>query len=100
MNHSLPEYDWPRLLSHQKESGLSLVDYCSVHKISLDSVRLNSPPIKSNFIEAKVVRQIPDRICQVSTAPQVITLNTLAGQLTFPETISPNVLVNVIRGLS
>ncbi len=100
MNHSLPEYDWLRLLTHQKESGLSLVDYCSIHNISLDSVRLNTPPTKSNFIEAKVIRQEPEPICQVSTVPHVITLNTLAGQLTFPATISSDVLVNVIRSLS
>ena len=100
MNNSLPEYDWPRLLTHQKESGLSLVDYCSVHNISLDSIRLNSPPTKSNFMEAKLIRQVSEPICQIPTAPQVITLNTLAGQLTFPETISSEVLVSVIRGLS
>lgn len=100
MNHSLPEYDWPRLLTHQKESGLSLVDYCSVHNISLDSVRLNTPPTRSHFMEAKLVRQAPEPICQASSAPRVITLNTLAGQLTFPETISSDVLVSVIRGLS
>jgi len=102
MKKSKPKHDWPSLLSYQKESGLNVADFCSVHKISTSSFYLNKQrsSTKSNFVEAKVVRRVSEQVTQVTSSTQVITLITQAGELSFPDTISSDFLVSVIKGLS
>lgn len=96
------QHDWPSLLSYQKESGLSVADFCSINKISPSSFYLNKQrnTTKSNFVEAKVVHHISEQITQTTGITQTISLITKVGELSFPDTISPEFLVSVIKGLS
>ena len=102
MKKSKPKHDWPSIYSYQKESGLSVADFCSLHKISTSSFYLNKQrsSTKSNFVEAKIVHKISEQVTQLTSSAQVITLTTHAGELSFPDTISSDFLVNVIKGLS
>jgi len=99
---SKPKHDSPSIYSYQKESGLSVADFCSLHKISTSSFYLNKQrsSTKSNFVEAKIVHKISEQVTQLTSSAQVITLTTHAGELSFPDTISSDFLVNVIKGLS
>jgi hypothetical protein len=96
------KHDWPSIFDYQKESGLTVAEFCSIHKISTSSFYLNKQRRSSNsqFVEAKVVRQVSEEVTQVTRSEQTITLMTQAGELTFPETISPDFLVSMIKGLS
>jgi len=102
MSKPKPKHDWPSLFSYQKESGLSVADFCSIHKISTSSFYLNKQRSanKSNFVEAKVVRHTSEQVTQTISVAQAITLTTKVGELSFPNTISSDFLVRVIKGLS
>ena len=92
------KHDWPSIFAYQKESGLTVAEFCSIHKISTSSFYLNKQrrSVGNNFVEAKVVRQVT----QVTRSKKTITLITQAGELSFPDSISPDFLVSVIKGLS
>ena len=96
------KFDWPSLFIFQKESGLNVADFCSVHNISTSSFYLNKQrnATKSNFVAAKVVHRVSEKISQITSSAQVITLTTQAGELSFTDTISSDFLVRVIKGLS
>jgi len=102
MSKKKPKHDWPSIYTYQKESGLSVADFCSIHKISTSSFYLNKQrsSTKSNFVEAKVVSRVSEKITQITSSSQAVTLTTVAGELSFPDTISPDFLVSVIKGLS
>ena len=102
MKKPKPKHDWPSLFAYQKESGLTVADFCSVHKISPSSFYLNKQQCstKSDFVEAKVVHRVSEMTSHVTSYAQVITLTTHAGVLSFPDTIPSDFLVNVIKGLS
>ncbi len=96
------KHDWPNIFAYQKESGLTVAEFCSIHKISTSSFYLNKQrrSTGNNFVEAKVVRQISEEVTQVTRPKKAITLITQAGELSFPDSISPDFLVSVIKGLS
>jgi len=102
MSKTQQKHNWPSLLSYQKESGLSVEDFCSINKISTSSLYLSKQQIsdKSNFVEAKVVRRISEQVTQVTKTTQTITLITSAGELSFPETVTSDFLANLVKGLS
>ena len=102
MSKTQQKHNWPSLLSYQKESGLSVADFCSINKISTSSLYLSKQQIsdKSNFVEAKVVRRVSEQISQVTKTTQTITLITSAGELSFPETVTSDFLANLVKGLS
>ncbi len=102
MSNPKPKHDWPSLFSYQKESGLTVADFCSIHKISASSFYLNKQRYEkeNSFVEAKVVHRVSEQVTQVTTSIQAITLTTQAGKLSFPETVTSDFLVNVIKGLS
>jgi hypothetical protein len=102
MSKTKEKHDWPSLFAYQKESGLSVEDFCSINKISISSLYLNKQrsPDKSNFVEAKVVRRISEQVTQVTKTSQTITLITSAGELSFPETVTSDFLANLVKGLS
>ena len=96
------KHDWPSIFDYQKESGLTVAEFCSIHKISSSAFYLNKQrrSTGNNFVEAKVVRQISEEVTQVTRPKKAITLITQAGELSFPDSISPDFLVSVIKGLS
>jgi hypothetical protein len=102
MSKKKQKHDWQSLFLYQKESGLSVADFCSINNISTSSFYLNKQrsPDKSSFVEAKVVRRVSEQVTQITKTTQTITLITPAGKLTFPEIVTSEFLVNVIRGLS
>jgi hypothetical protein len=103
MTKKRAKHNWPDLLAYQKESGLTVADFCSIHKISPSSFYLNKQrSTKDNsFVEAKVVRQVSEEVTQITTrGEQTITLMTQAGELSFPSTISTDFLVRLIKDLS
>jgi hypothetical protein len=79
-----------------------VADLCSINKISPSSFYLNKQrSTKGNsFVEAKVVSRVSEQVTQVTSSAQAITLTTQAGELSLPDTISSDFLVNVIKGLS
>ena len=101
-NTKKAKHDWSSILDYQKESGLTVAEFCSIHKISTSSFYLNKQrrSVGNNFVEAKVVRQISEKVTQATRPKQTITLITQAGELSFPESISSDFLVSVIKGLS
>jgi hypothetical protein len=102
MTRKKSKHDWPSIFTYQKESGLTVAEFCSIHKISTSSFYLNQQrrSSKSNFVEAKVVRQVSTQVTKVSSDERSITLMTKAGELSFPESISPDFLIGLIKGLS
>ena len=102
MTKKRAKHNWPDLLAYQKESGLSVAAFCSIHKISPSSFYLNKQRSSkgNSFVEAKVVRQISEEVTQITYSEQVITLMTQVGELSFPSTTSSDFLVSVIKGLS
>ena len=101
-NTKKAKHDWPSIFDYQKESGLTVAEFCSIHKISTSSFYLNKQrrSTGNNFVEAKVVRQVSEQVTQITSSKQTITLITQAGELSFPNSISPDFLVSVIKGLS
>jgi len=102
MSKTKQKHNWPSLFSYQKESGLSVSDFCSINKISISSLYLNKQrsPDKSNFVEAKVVRRVTEQVTQVTKTTPTITLITSAGELSFPETVTSDFLASLVKGLS
>lgn len=102
MTKKRPKHDWPAIFATQKESGLTISEFCSKHKISSSAFYLNKQrhSTGNNFVEAKVVRQTSEKVMQATRPKQTITLITQAGELSFPESISSDFLVSVIKGLS
>jgi hypothetical protein len=102
MTNKRSKHDWPSIFDYQKESGLTVAEFCSIHKISTSSFYLNKQrrSTGNNFVEAKVVRQVSEQVTQITSSKQTITLITQAGELSFPNSISPDFLVSVIKGLS
>ena len=101
-NTKKAKHDWPSIFDSQKESGLTVSEFCSIHKISTSSFYLNKQrrSTGSKFVEAKVVRQVSEKVTQVTHPKETITLITQIGELSFPESVSPDFLVSVIKGLS
>jgi len=103
MTKKRAKHNWPDLLAYQQESGLTVADFCSIHKISPSSFYLNKQrSTKDNsFVEAKVVRQVSEEVTQITPrCKQTITLITQAGELSFPNSISSDFLIRLIKGLS
>ena len=102
MTKKRSKHDWPSIFDYQKESGLTVAEFCSIHKISTSSFYLNKQRCSTgdNFVEAKVFRQASEQVTQITSSQQTITLITQAGELSFPNSISPDFLVSVIKGLS
>ncbi len=102
MTKKRSNHDWPSIFAYQKESGLTVAEFCSIHKISSSAFYLNKQrrSTGNNFVEAKVVRQVSEQVTQVTRSKKTITLITQAGELSFPDTISSDFLVSVIKGLS
>jgi hypothetical protein len=101
MSKTKSKPDWPNIFKHQKESGLSISDFCSINKISTSSFYLRKQKFaaKNSFVEATVIRHVSEQVTKISSERQVITLATHAGDLSFPESISSDFLVSVIKGL-
>jgi len=102
MSKTKPKNDWSSIFTYQKESGLSIAAFCSINKISTSSFYLNKQQRvkEDNFVEAKVVRRVSEQVTEITSSAQAITLTTQVGELSFPQTISAEFLVNVIKGLS
>lgn len=103
MTKKRAKHNWPDLLAYQQESGLTVADFCSINKISPSSFYLNKQRSSKDkaFVEAKVVRKVSKEVTQVTArSEQAIKLMTKAGELSFPNTVSPDFLVSVIKGLS
>ena len=102
MTQKKSKHDWPSIFTYQKESGLTVSEFCSIHKISTSSFYLNQQRrlSKNNFVEAKVVKQVSEQVTQITSSEGIISLMTKAGELTFSESISTDFLVSVIKGLS
>jgi len=101
MSKSKPKHDWPHIILQQQKSGLSINHFCVQNKISASSFYLHKQrEAKSGFVEATVTRQVTEQVCNITTVPQMITLTSLAGELSFPETVCPAFLIKVIKGLS
>ena len=83
MTKKRPKHDWPAIFATQKESGLTISEFCSKHKISSSAFYLNKQrhSTGNNFVEAKVVRQISEKVTQATRPKQTITLITQAGEL-------------------
>ena len=93
--------DWTNIFKYQKESGLSISDFCSINKISTSSFYLHKQKYaaKNSFVEATVVSRVSEQVTEISSARQTITLTTHAGELSFSGSISSDFLVSVIKGL-
>lgn len=101
MSKSKPRRDWPQIFIQQQESGLSINRFCDQNKISASSFYIHKQrATKSSFVEATVTRHTTEEVCKIKVAPQMIKLTTLAGELSFPESICSAFLVKVIKGLS
>jgi len=102
MSKTKPKNDWSSIFAYQKESGLSIADFCSINKISPSSFYLNKQRRvkENNFVEAKVIHRVSEQVTEVTSSAQPITLTTQVGELSFPQTISAEFLVSVIKGLS
>ncbi len=102
MTKKRSKYDWPAIFATQKESGLTISGFCSKYKISSSAFYLNKQrrSTGNNFVEAKIVRQVSEKVTQVTHPKKTITLITQAGKLSFPESVSADFLVSVIKGLS
>lgn len=102
MRKTKAKTDWPSIFTYQKESGLSIADFCSINKISTSSFYLNKQRRvkENNFVEAKVIHRVSEQVTEVTSSAQAITLTTQVGELSFPQTISAEFLVGVIKGLS
>mgnify|MGYP000344223404 FL=1 len=97
------QQDWQYTFKQQKESGLTIKDFCSKNKITLSTFykykQLNTQ--SSEFIQAKVVHHTTEQIIEPpKSAKTVIILDTTVGQLTLPGSISPQFLIHLMRGLS
>jgi hypothetical protein len=101
MSKTKSKPDWPSIFKYQKESGLSIADFCSINKISTSSFYLHkqSAVAKSSFVEATVVHRVSEQVTEIASTRQVITLATHAGELSFPESISSDFLISIIKGL-
>ncbi|MFT7186612.1 MAG: hypothetical protein ACI84K_002015 [Pseudohongiellaceae bacterium] len=95
MKKPKPKYDCPSLFAYQKESGLSVADFCSINNISTSSLYLNKQRSsdKSSFVEAKVVRQVFAQVTHVTKTTQAFILITPAGEISFPEAVTSDLSV-------
>ena len=101
MNKKRSKHHWPNIFTEQEQSGLTIAEFCTKHKISPFSFYLNKQRQKnSNFVQAKVVTLASEPNTQLSPAVPAIKLMTPAGELSLPCTTSASFLVSVIKALS
>lgn len=97
------QQDWLYTFKQQKESGLTIKDFCRKNKITLSTFykykQLNTQ--SGEFVQAKVIRDTTEQIIESpKSAKTVIILDTVVGQLTLPGSTSPQFLIHLMRGLS
>ncbi len=96
--HTLQQ--WQDLVQQQRLSKLSVADFCREHKISTQSFyRYSSRAYrtKNDAFSEVIVKQEVDPKSAIKS--QTITLATSVGDLVFPAQISPQIIIDVIKGL-
>ena len=97
--------DWAALIKQQPVSGLSITDFCRQHKCSLSSFYARKASIaKTNiqkvgpFVKATVTTPTKD-VAQTYPPQQTINLQHQTGLWTFPSSLPPSYLLEIIKGL-
>ena len=96
--------DWQNIFKQQKDSDLTIKEFCKQNKISPASFFKYKQllPSQSEFVQAKVVKgaSITKQEIEVSNTASVITLETSAGCLSLPKSTTPAFLIQLLKGLS
>ena len=96
--------DWQNIFKQQKDSDLTIKEFCKQNKISPASFFKYKQllPSQSEFVQAKVVRKtsISKEEVEISNPASAITLKTSAGCLSLPKSTTPAFLIQLLKGLS
>ncbi|WP_059365030.1 hypothetical protein [Pseudoalteromonas sp. '520P1 No. 423'] len=87
---------WQSIIEAQQSSGLTIIDYCRQHKLSLTSFYAHRKKLnltQSGFIRAKVTQQVEFETRQ----PDNINLSVGNATLTFPSSIPASYLAQLLR---
>jgi hypothetical protein len=87
-------------ITYKKESCLSVANFCSANRNSVSWFYLNKQRCvkENNLVEVDVIHPVSEQVTPVTSSVQTITLSNQVGELSFPQTISYEFLVNVIKG--
>ncbi|MCL1078891.1 IS66 family insertion sequence hypothetical protein [Parashewanella spongiae] len=96
-NRRTPE-QWQVLIRQQSESGLTVTAFCRKHKLAISCFYTHKKKSKqqSSFTQAVVTTASAPPI---PAQQPVIKLETKIGDLIFPAQISPQIIIDVIKGL-
>ncbi|MBM7072150.1 hypothetical protein JQC92_08925 [Shewanella sp. 202IG2-18] len=96
-NRRTPE-QWQALIKQQGESELTVTAFCRKHKLAISCFYTHKAKLKqsSSFAQAVVTAEPAKPIVVQSS---VIKLETKVGDVIFPASISPKIIIAVIRGL-
>lgn len=97
------QQEWRQLFKQQQQSGLSAVEFCRQQHINIQTFYARRSDIRLKHRQSKFV-QVKREVTTVEstefTAPEQITLDYGAGQLSFPITVQPQWLAALIKALS
>ncbi len=91
---------WQELVQQQKLSSLSAADFCREHNISTNSFyhhRAKATQARPTSFSEVLIKQNTSNPSPIKS--QSITLATSVGDLVFPAQISPQIIIDVIKGL-
>lgn len=99
--------DWAALIQQHPASGLTISDFCRLHKISISSfygrkadMAKTSSPKAAQFVKATLASPTAMTTqAQPSASAQAIHFQHHTGLWSFPCTLPPNYLLEIIKGL-
>ena len=87
---------WQSIIEDQQSSGLTIIDYCRQHKLSLTSFYAHRKKLdltQSGFIRAKVTQQIEFE----TRSEENISLRVGNATLSLPSSTSASYLAQILR---
>ena len=98
---------WVTTLEQQQSSSLTIQEFCQQEKISTSGFYKHKKSMTNNsrfslVTNAPAIKKSASAIEESISGsnPQRISLTTSAGHLSLPESISPEFLIQLVRGLS
>ncbi len=91
---------WQELVQQQKLSRLSAAAFCREHNLSTKLFyhhRTKAAQARTSVFSEVIVKEKTSKPSPIKS--QTITLATSVGDLVFPAQISPQIIIDVIKGL-
>lgn len=89
---------WHQIFAEQKASGLTIIDYCSLHQLSLSNFYTRRKSLAKSehaFVQARITQEV-----ELMTKPEPLIVTIGKATVSLPATTSASYLVQLLRELA